>query len=207
MGASRVAIGDSCGLRWRPADEVFRKLGIPALAEWLGAECINFDHGPWRHVPVGSKHFKEIPIAASAFDFDMIVYAGCMKTHRAARFSLSLKHTVGFLPPDERRALHDGDIEEKIADINLAVSPAIAFIDARKCFVAGGPARGWVRRPNVLLASTDRVALDVEAIKVLSSFRSLNRLIKDPWQHPQIRRAVELGLGVSAEDQYEVTEG
>jgi uncharacterized protein (DUF362 family) len=202
-GASHIAVGDSCGLRWGPADAVHRRLGVPELARRLGVEYVNFDVGPWRTVPVAGRGLKEVAIAEAAFKADRIVYAACMKTHRRARFSLSLKHAAGFLSPEFRHRLHEGDLESNIADINLAIRPDLVFVDGRRCFVAGGPARGWARRPGVILAGADRVALDVEALKILSSYIAWNRLLRDPWQHSQIRHAVALGLGAASEREYE----
>lgn len=206
-GAADIVVGDSCGLRWCPADKVHERLGVPELARRLGATYVNFDSGPWRTVPVNGRSFKEVAIAEAVFQADRIVYAACMKTHRRARFSLSLKHAAGFLPPKMRYSLHQGDLESNIADINLAVKPDLIFVDGRTCFVSGGPARGRVRRPGVILASTDCVAVDVEALKILSSFLAFNRVRRDPWANPQIRHAVSLGLGATSEADYEVVKG
>jgi uncharacterized protein (DUF362 family) len=99
--------------------------------------------------------------------------------------------------------MHSSYLEEKIAEINLAVHPDLIVMDGRKCFVTGGPDVGRVESPNVILASGDRVALDVEAIKTIQAFEG-SSLHGDPWSYAQIRRAVELGLGVSSEQLYEV---
>jgi uncharacterized protein (DUF362 family) len=145
-----------------------------------------------------------VRVAEAAFLSDVLVYACCMKTHRRAGFSMSLKHAVGFLPPDQRRAIHDGDIARNIARINLAVRPDLILLDARKCFAAGGPAIGWVRRPGLIMASADRVALDVEGLKVLGGYLRLNRLRRDPWDEPQIRAASGSGVGVRSDGEYRV---
>lgn len=204
LGAARIVIGDSCGLAWRPAADVFRKIGVQELADGLGVETANFDDGPWESTPVGLTHFDSIRIASAAVEADRIVYACCMKTHRAARFSMSLKHGIGFLHPKDRRAMHDAHLEERIAEINTVFHPDLLLLDARRCFVSGGPARGWVRRPGLLLASTDRVALDVEGLKTLSSYWAWNRLLRDPWKHDQVRHAVARGVGISSPDEYDV---
>jgi uncharacterized protein (DUF362 family) len=197
--------GDSCGLRWAPASRVAAALGIPQLMRTLGAEFVNFDDGPWREVRVNGTLFPVVRIAGIAFEADFIVYACCMKTHPSAGFSLSLKHAVGFLPPDQRRAVHDGDVSLRIAEANLAVKPDMVLVDARKCFAAGGPAVGWVRRPGLLMASTDRIAADVEGIRILDRFRWFGKR-RDPWSHPQIQAAVKLGLGVKASSEYDIRE-
>jgi uncharacterized protein (DUF362 family) len=76
-------------------------------------------------------------------------------------------------------------------------------MDGRKCFINGGPACGELRNPNVVLASGDRIATDVEAIKVIKSFDGSN-LEADPWSYTQIHRAVELEIDVKKEDEYKV---
>jgi uncharacterized protein (DUF362 family) len=60
-----------------------------------------------------------------------------------------------------------------------------------------------VREPNVILASGDRTAMDVEALRIMESYEGA-KLKDDPWSYPQIRHAVELGLGAKSEEDYEV---
>ena len=68
------------------------------------------------------------------------------------------------------------------------------ILDARKCFIAGGPIKGKVAEPNLILASRNRVALDVEGIKIIKEYEG-NSLRRSPWEYIQISKAVELGLG------------
>ncbi|NQT91902.1 MAG: DUF362 domain-containing protein [Lentisphaerae bacterium] len=203
LGASEIIIADSCGLAWQPATDVFRKIGVEELAARLGVKACNFDEGPWKTVPIALKHFDHIRVASAMFDVDRVVYACCMKTHRSARFSMSLKHAIGFLHPEDRRAMHDEHLETRIAEINTVIHPDLLLLDARRCFVTGGPAHGRIRRPGLVMASTDRVALDVEGLKILSSRWAWNRLLRDPWQHEQIRSAAALGVGVSGPNEYD----
>jgi uncharacterized protein (DUF362 family) len=83
------------------------------------------------------------------------------------------------------------------------VNPNVIITDGRKCFISGGPAHGELRNPNVILASGDRVAIDVEALKVIQTFEDAD-LRNSPWTYTQIRRAAELGIGARNEEQYEV---
>ena len=108
---------------------------------------------------------------------------------------------VGLLGFRQRNDLHSAYIEEKIAELNLAVHPDLIIMDGRKCFVTGGPAVGRVEEPNVILASGDRVAIDVEALKVLQSYKGDIEFDMNPWKFPQIKHAVELGLGVKSKDE------
>jgi uncharacterized protein (DUF362 family) len=100
-------------------------------------------------------------------------------------------------------AFHVRHLKEKLVDLNLVVHPNLIIMDGRKCFITGGPFSGDVREPKLILASGDRVAMDVESIKVIGSFES-SKLKDNPWSYAQIRQATGLGLGVRGEEEYVV---
>ena len=204
-GASKVTIVESSGLPWLPTKRVMEKMGMVKAAEECGAELRILDNREWVNIEIEGKNWKSVSLAKDILERDAkLVWLPCMKTHAYARFSLSLKLAVGLLDFEQRRNLHSMHLEEKIAELNLAVRPDLIIMDGRKCFVTGGPAKGLVEEPNVILASGDRVAIDVEALKVLKSYRANNRLDMGVWEFPQIRHAVELGLGVKSENEMQV---
>ena len=83
------------------------------------------------------------------------------------------------------------------------MQPNLIIMDGRTCFISGGPFSGEVRKPNLVLASGDRIAMDVEAIKVIAGFEG-SVLKHDPWGYTQIQRAKALGLGARSEADYSV---
>ena len=96
-----------------------------------------------------------------------------------------------------------GDLEEKIAEINMAVFPQLILLDARSCIITGGPRKGTIAQPNLILASGDRVAIDVAGVEILQDYSlrqgAKNRLIYDnPFSYFQIKHAAELGIGVQS---------
>ena len=203
-GAGKVILGESSMLRLSTR-KVLQETGMMEKAEEAGAEVVCFDEGKWVEVVTGGKHLKKVSLPETALKTRKIAYVCCMKTHRWAKFTLSLKLAVGFMKPSERVALHMRNLEEKIADLNLVVHPNLIIVDGRKCFVSGGPAKGELRSPGVVLASGDRIAMDVEGLKIIEGFEGAS-LKDDPWSYAQICRAVELGLGVKNEQDYRVVE-
>jgi uncharacterized protein (DUF362 family) len=201
-GAGRVIVGES-SMMSLSTRKVFEETGMMHKAEQAGAEVVFFDEGKWVKVSTGGKYLGSVSLPDSALRVNKLVYACAMKTHKWAKFTLSLKLAVGFMKPSERMQLHMRHLEEKIADLNLVVHPCLIIMDGRVCFISGGPACGERRNPNLMLTSGDRVALDVEAIKTIQGFAG-NSLTDDPWNYTQIRRAAELGLGVKQETDYEV---
>jgi len=201
-GAGKVVVGES-SMMSLSTRRVFEETGMMRRAEQAGAEVVFFDEGKWVKMSAGGKYLKRVSLPESALTANKVVYACAMKTHKWAKFTLSLKLAVGFMKPSERMQLHMRHLEEKVADLNLVVHPCLIVMDGRVCFISGGPACGERRNPNLVLASGDRVALDVEAIKTIQGFAG-SSLVDDPWNYTQIQRAVELGLGAKRETDYEV---
>jgi uncharacterized protein (DUF362 family) len=66
-------------------------------------------------------------------------------------FSISLELAVGLPDFKQRGDLHSAHLEEKIAELNLAVYADLITINGRKCFVTGDPDVGRVEEPNIIL--------------------------------------------------------
>jgi len=204
-GAKKVVLGESSMLRLSTRN-VLKETGMLKKAEEAGAEMVIFNEGKWKKVATGGTYLKNVSLPETALGSKKVVYTCCMKTHRFAKFTFSLKLAVGFMKPSERMRLHMRHLEEKVSDLNLVVHPHLIIMDGRKCFISGGPATGELRNPGLVLASGDRVALDVEALKTVAAFEG-SSLRNDPWSYAQVRRAVELGLGVKNKREYEVVDG
>ena len=201
-GAGRVIVGESS---WQMLStrKTLERTGTLAALKDSGAEVAFFDEEKYLKVNVGGEYLKSVSLSEKAMQVDKVVYSCCMKTHFRADFSLSLKLAFGFTKKSERNGFHIRHLKEKLIDLNLVVHPNLIIMDGRKCFITGGPFSGNVRNPNVILASGDRVAVDVESIKVLESFEG-SKLKDNPWSYTQIRCATALGLGIKNEDEYTV---
>ncbi|MBI2848237.1 MAG: DUF362 domain-containing protein [Chloroflexi bacterium] len=195
-GAS-VTIGESSGGVWRPSRKVFRKVGLYELGHTLGVDVIAFEDNPkdWVRVKIKGDYLDSVTMPRAAYEADKLVYLPCMKTHSMSAYTGALKLAFGFVHPGERRAYHMGHLQEKLAEVSLCWQPDLILMDGRKAFVSGGPDTGELVEPGLLLASGDLIAIDVEALKVLLSYKARNRLPPDPWQLPQIASALKHGLG------------
>ncbi len=201
-GAGKVVLGESSMLRLSTRDTL-RQTGMIQAAEEAGAEVIFFDEGEWVTVDIGGRYLKKVALANAGLEAEKIVYVCCLKTHRFADFTLSLKLAMGFVRSRDRRGMHLRRLRDKLAELNLAIAPDLIVMDGRRCFISGGPSSGELREPNLVLASGDRIAIDVEALKVIQSYPG-HSLKKGPWELTMIRQAVELGLGATSEAEYRV---
>jgi uncharacterized protein (DUF362 family) len=92
-----------------------------------------------------------------------------------------------------------------IAEANQAYSPSLVVLDGIEAFVDGGPARGTKKKANVILAGTDRIAIDAVGLSILKELGSNSEIMgRKIFEQEQIARAVQLGLGVSQPEQIEI---
>jgi len=191
-----VILGDSSTMSLNTR-KVMKKLGVFDLEKMKRPPRVYvFDERKWvkKEIPNG-KYLKKVYVTEYLDRADKLILLPCLKTHFQAQFTGSLKLSVGFMKSFQRVRLHLRNIQEKIAELNKIINPDLIIMDARKCFINKGPDKGKLAEPNLILASTDRVAIDVEGIKIIQSFKGNSLENIDPWELPQIKKAVEFGIG------------
>jgi len=207
-GASRVIVGES-SIQYSSTRRVMEELGVFEVAQKAGAEVLVFEEGEWVKAKIpGARYKRKTRYPKILDEVDRLIWLPTCKTHRHARYSGSLKLTFGITHKTERMGHLLSHLEEKIAEANILHRPDLVVMDARKIFVTGGPGSGDVAEPGFVFASGDRVAIDVEAIRLIQSYDANNRLKGiSPWDLATIRRAGELGVGVKSENEYKLVEG
>ncbi len=105
--------------------------------------------------------------------------------------------------------LHSSPYQRQmIAEINTAYSPDLIVLDGVEAFVEGGPHVGKRVNANVMLAGTDRVAIDAVGVAILRLLGTTPEVSKGKiFEQDQIKRAAELGLGVKSADQIQIVTG
>ncbi len=210
-GATQFTVGERSGPP--PTKKVMEEKGIFQMAEELDFEIINFEEleeKDWVHFNPSGNHWKEgFYIPKPVVDAEYVVSTCCLKTHAfGGDFTMSLKLSVGMTPKRLMRELHSqrqGSMRKMIAEINLGYSPRLIVLDGIEAFVDGGPSRGTRKNADVFLAGTDRVAIDAVGVAVLKELGSNETIMgRKIFEHDQIQRAAELGLGVSSPDQIKI---
>ena len=203
MGAKSITIGERSG----PPDtaDVLQDKGIYGLCEKLGVELIDFEKlpaGDWvRITPEKSSWRNGFEVARPIVASPCVVTTCCLKTHGfGGVFTMSLKLSVGVTRKRNMTELHTSflSMRKMIAEINQAYTPKLIMMDGIEAFVDGGPGQGTRKRADVILAGTDRIAIDAVGIAILKELGSNQAIMgKRIFEQEQISRAVELGLGVS----------
>ncbi|TRZ64001.1 MAG: DUF362 domain-containing protein [Spirochaetia bacterium] len=186
FGAKLVMIGESSTMTLN-TKKILGKAGVFELLEMKTPPRIyTFEEGAWvkKEIP-GAKYLKKVSIPEILERADKLILLPCLKTHKYAQFTGALKLSVGFAKPNQRVFLHL-NLQEKIAELNKIIHPDLIIMDARKCFISGGPSKGVIREPNLILASEDRVAIDIEGIKIIQNFEGNSLAGINPEDLPQI---------------------
>lgn len=208
MGASTITVVDRSGMG--NTRQTMERTGVFSLAQELDFDTIVFDEltaSDWVMLDAADSHWRQgFPFPRCCLEADAIVQTCCLKTHRfGGHFTISLKNSVGLVAqsvPGEgynyMRELHSSDHQRRmIAEINTAYTPALVVVDGVEAFVNGGPDSGERVWSEVVLAGTDRVALDAVGVAILRHFGTTPQVSTGPiFAQEQIARAVELGLGV-----------
>lgn len=215
-GAIAITVGDRSGMA--ETRKAMQQMQVFDLSQRYGFNTLVFDElgrNDWQYfAAAGTNWSRGFAIARPVLDADAIVNVCCLKTHRfGGHFTLSLKNTIGmvarYVPGDDHdymRELHrSGNQRLMIAEVNKAYRPSLVIIDGVDAFVNGGPEQGQRVRAGVILASTDRIAIDAVGIALLRKLGTTREVSNGSiWSQTQIRRAADLGLGAVSADQVEL---
>ena len=199
--------------------QVLEHRGVFELSEKLGFNAVVLDEvagGEWVKIERDGTHWlKGFYVAKVFLDADKIVQTCCLKTHRfGGHFTLSLKNSVGLVAKrlpgtiyDYMWELHGSPFQRlMIAEINKFCKADLIVMDAMKAFVSGGPEKGKLVEPGLLLASQDRVAIDAVGVAILRIFGADGHIGEgDIFELEQLRRAAELGVGVKSASDIRLT--
>jgi len=206
--AREVVLGESS---FPPTRDVMESKGTFDLASDLGFRIVNYDEIPeseWVHFQPAGTHWPEgFHLPRHVVESEYLVSTCCLKTHGSGGvFTMSLKLSVGLIPKPIRRTMHRSpDMRRMIAELNQGYRPDLIIMDGVDAFTDGGPSRGNLAHPNVMIAGTDRVAVDAVGLAVLKDLGSNEAIMGTPiFQQEQMARAVEVRLGVRGPEEIEL---
>jgi len=219
MGAGPLTIGDRSGMG--DTREVMDRKHAFTLGKELGAKVVVFDDlaaGDWEYLKHSDSHWAQgFAVPRLLRKAGGVVQTCCLKTHRfGGHFTLSLKNSVGLaaktVPGDSYNFMHElhssPDQRRMIAEINTAYHPDLIVLDGIQAFTNGGPEEGKLVTSNVILAGTDRIAIDAVGVALLRYYGTTKEVSRGAiFDQEQIARAVQLNLGVKSPKQIELITG
>jgi uncharacterized protein (DUF362 family)/Pyruvate/2-oxoacid:ferredoxin oxidoreductase delta subunit len=166
-GAS-VLYGDSPS--FGKSEPNLRKSGLKEVGDELGFVMADFDSGRL----VSHKDallVKKFVIANGVLDSDGLVSLPKFKTHGLVRLTGAVKNQFGCVPGLLKSQYHvklpdPYDFATMLVDLNTLIRPRLYIMDGIVAMEGNGPRSGKLKQLNVLLLSSDPIALDATACRI-----------------------------------------
>lgn len=160
-----VSYGDSPGMG--PAIFAAKRAGLAEVADELGVPLADFQHGETVHYEK-----REFVIAKGVLASDGMLSLPKLKTHALTRVTGCIKNQFGCIPGTLKAELHTKLPDPQsfcsyLVDLNRCLKPRLFVMDGIVAMEGNGPRGGKPRPMNILLFSTDPVALDATVCQLI----------------------------------------
>ncbi len=165
----KPVIGDSPSGANRGVARCWEMTGFKDVSERTGARLINFEAGGTTIREIGGRQYH---VAKAITEFDVIINLPKFKTHGLTLYTGAIKNLYGCLPGFQktvyhRQYSHPRTFSEILVDLYALIRPALHVMDAVVGMEGNGPATGDLRQTGLILASSDGVALDAVASRIM----------------------------------------
>ena len=187
-------LADSCGHGTTQA--VIRGTGMDTYLEKYHIPAVDYSEGVKTAYPQGVQA-KEFILPKELLEQDCVISLSKMKTHALERITGAVKNSYGFVYGFHKAKGHTqypsaDSFARMLIDLNKCVAPKLYVMDGIVAMEGNGPGSGDPVPMNVLLMSTDPVALD-------SVFSRLVYL--KPEMVPTNYHGEKMGLGTWKEEE------
>ena len=161
-GYEHIVLADSCGHGTTQA--VIRGTGMDTYLEKYHIPAIDYFEGVKTAYPQGIQA-KEFILPKELLDQDCVISLSKMKTHALERITGAVKNSYGFVYGFHKAKEHTqypsaDSFARMLIDLNKCVAPKLYVMDGIVAMEGNGPGSGDPVPMNVMLMSTDPVALD-----------------------------------------------
>jgi uncharacterized protein (DUF362 family)/ferredoxin len=149
-----------------------RRSGLKQAGDEAGFQVADFDHGREVSHPKALLA-KKITLANAVLEADGMISLPKLKTHGITRMTGAIKNQFGCVPGLLKGQFHvkmpdPFNFSTMLVDINTFIRPRLYVMDAIMGMEGNGPRGGKPRQVGVLILSTDPVALDAVACKLIN---------------------------------------
>ncbi len=117
-------------------------------------------------IPQG-KVLDRVEVIKEVLDSPVLINLPVAKSHSATGVSLGIKGLMGLIW--DRESFHSRlNINQALADLATVIKPQLTILDATRALTSGGPGGpGEVRKPNLIIAGIDPVAVDSYGVSIV----------------------------------------
>ncbi len=157
--AEEVIVGESNGYNYC-CNDALAMTGTKKIVEKAGGKAINLSEDEIVNVEnPATLVLRDFPLPKTIVEADSVVDIPVMKTHEFTNYSGAIKNLFGCIPNNRRIFLHP-NFNEVMHDLLVLLKPKFVVMDATFAMEGNGPNRGIVIPMNLILTSSDLVAID-----------------------------------------------
>ncbi len=161
--------GDSPG--FGKCEGNMRRAHLKPVADELGIKLVDFDKGK-AVVHREALLNKRFVLANGVLESDGLISLPKLKTHGLTRFTGAIKNQFGCVPGLLKSQFHvkmpdPYEFATMLVDLTALIRPRLYIMDGIMAMEGNGPRSGKPRKLGVLLFSSDPVALDAVACKII----------------------------------------
>ncbi len=161
-GYENIVLADSCG--HGTTKQVIQGTGMDTYLEKYQITAIDYTKGVHVENPDGVQA-KEFVLPKELLEADCVISLSKMKTHALERITGAVKNSYGFIYGKNKAIGHTkypsaDSFARMLIDLNQYVKPRLYIMDGITAMEGNGPGSGDPTAMNVILMSTDPVALD-----------------------------------------------
>jgi uncharacterized protein (DUF362 family) len=117
-------------------------------------------------IPQG-KVLERVEVIKEVLEAPVLINLPVAKSHSATGVSMGMKGLMGLIW--DRESFHSQyNINQAIADLGTLIKPQLTILDATRALTSGGPGGpGEVKKPNLIIAGIDPVAVDSYGVSIV----------------------------------------
>jgi uncharacterized protein (DUF362 family)/Pyruvate/2-oxoacid:ferredoxin oxidoreductase delta subunit len=168
-----LCYGDSPGngTSEEETEKAAKVTGFWDIAARLNVPLADFANG--RTVQTAGIEPREFFVANAALDCDGIISLPKLKTHAMMKMTGAVKNQFGCIPGKRKGQYHaqiknHTEFAQMLVDLNMLIEPRLYIMDGIVAMEGNGPMNGDPKKMNVMMFSTDPVALDAIACRLVA---------------------------------------
>lgn len=168
--SNKVSYGDSPG--FGSTLSAAKKAGLTQVADELNIKLADFKNGKEIFFKEGIQN-KKFYIAIGVLENDAVISIAKLKTHGLMKMTCAVKNQFGCIPGPIKAEYHVKlpsayEFGKMLIDLDRYIKPRLYIVDGIRAMEGNGPSGGTPVNMNILLFSTDPIAIDATICRLVN---------------------------------------
>jgi len=200
FGVDRVLVAEGKSVNLKHIDsgprKAFEESGLAEVVVRAGGEILGWDEEDFVPVDIpNGELYDKINLPRSIVESDAFISVPKLKTHCQTEITVGMKSMQGVFSVEDKQNFHNEAFPWKMVDILRIAKPTLTIVDGLICGEGYGPIYTDPVEMNLIVSSTDVVAIDAVCSKIMGI---------EPFEVPITRLGHTEGIGIGDIEQIDV---